>query len=110
MSTELLYNASSFDWLAKEIRRGQARRKKGGEDHRNGQVPERLEVLRLPVDFASEAAMLKAKHLRALTLGEYLGSAARALVQAIETFAGWLNGNTRDAERVKRFEEHRKAA
>jgi hypothetical protein len=110
MSTEFLYNSSSFDWLAKEIRRGQARRKNGGKTDRNGQNPKRLEVLRLPVNFSHEAAFLKAKHLRALKFGEWLGSAARRVVQTIANLAAWLNGNNRDAGRVKDFEDHRKAA
>lgn len=110
MSTELLYISSSFDWLAKEIQRGQARHKDGGEDHRNGQIPGRLGVPRLPEDFSMEAAILEGRHLRALKFGEWLGSGARAIVQAIAALAGRLNGNSRDAARVKRFEAKRKAA
>ena len=96
MNSELLYTDSSFGWLANEINIAQVRRdaEVPAQDRAElpaldrTEVPAQVKVLpfeevRLPADFSVDRAILKAKHLRALQLGEFLGSFARSLSDSI---------------------------
>lgn len=100
MSSELLYTDSSFSWLANEINIAQIQRDtvrpaqdRAGRQIRNGAERQavrpaqnnakRLEEVRFPAEVSMDQAILNAKHLRALQLGEYLGSFAKAISDSI---------------------------
>lgn len=110
MSSELLYTDSSFSWLANEIHIAQVQRDavrpaqdKAKRQVRNGAerqaVPpaqeksRRFEEVRIPAGFSVDQALLNARHLRALQLGEYLGSFAKAISDSISRMGRGLIGS-----------------
>ena len=107
MNSNNLNNRHSFSWLAEEIGRNSTGRT------RDGQPPpkvQHLDIPRLPVDFFSERAILHGKHLRALQIGELLGSAARAAVAAVGRVVVWLRGHSAGSNADGPKHDQRKAA
>ncbi len=92
MRAEILISDTSFSWLAREVFRSrEAGSIRGATPVR--EAP-RLQPQRLPVDFSSDVAILKGRQLRALYLGELLGSGVKAVSEAITAVAGKLLGRT----------------
>lgn len=83
MKLDILSTKNSFAWLAKEIQESRARRTHDEHSHngRTHESPKRQQVTRFPVDFDTNAAILRGKQFRALYLGEMLGSSTRTVLR-----------------------------